>query len=220
MVHTLDGSAAHLHEVLNVIYDLAERGVGVRSLAGPLQINIADEGMGTSRSFCWPCSPKWERTFTAERAACAPAVARANSCRIDRSWPTRPAKSDFARLLKARTTPSVRSLPRPASRRPHCTGTWLAIPRQPWWLETGFCAPRDRRAWTWHLTLKFELRRRSASPPTRRPGPGSRSGSMGTTRDRRHSSLGMLSPLACEQLLAARKGGGLNHERASPAPGA
>ena len=75
MVHTLDGSAAHLHEVLNVIYDLAERGVGVRSLAGPLQINIADEGMGTSRSFCWPCSPKWERTFTAERAACAPAVA-------------------------------------------------------------------------------------------------------------------------------------------------
>ena len=40
------GGLTDLREVLNVVHDLAERGIGVRSLADPLLINITDDGMG------------------------------------------------------------------------------------------------------------------------------------------------------------------------------
>ena len=41
MVRTLDGSAGSLREVLNLLHDLAGRGIGVRSLAHPLPISTA-----------------------------------------------------------------------------------------------------------------------------------------------------------------------------------
>jgi hypothetical protein len=59
VVHTLDRLGRNLREVLNLVHDLAERGVGVRSLADPLPINTTDEGMGRRRSCCWRCSPRW-----------------------------------------------------------------------------------------------------------------------------------------------------------------
>lgn len=43
---TLDRLGRNLHEVLNLVHDLAEQTIGVRSLADPLPINTADEGMG------------------------------------------------------------------------------------------------------------------------------------------------------------------------------
>src|SRR5664280_3177881 len=46
VVHTLDRLGRNLREVLNLVHDLAERGIGVRSLADPLPINTTDEGMG------------------------------------------------------------------------------------------------------------------------------------------------------------------------------
>jgi hypothetical protein len=46
VVYTLDRLGRNLREVLNLVHDLAERGIGVRSLADPLPINTADEGMG------------------------------------------------------------------------------------------------------------------------------------------------------------------------------
>ncbi len=46
VVHTLDRIGRNLREVLNLVHDLAERGIGVRSLADPLPINITDDGMG------------------------------------------------------------------------------------------------------------------------------------------------------------------------------
>jgi hypothetical protein len=36
--------------VLNLVHDLARRGIGVQSLADPLPIGTADEGMAVSRS--------------------------------------------------------------------------------------------------------------------------------------------------------------------------
>jgi hypothetical protein len=59
VVYTLDRLGRNLREVLNLVHDLTERGVGVRSLADPLPINTADEGMAASRSCSWPCSPRW-----------------------------------------------------------------------------------------------------------------------------------------------------------------
>jgi DNA invertase Pin-like site-specific DNA recombinase len=46
VVHTLDRIGRNLREVLNLVHDLAERGIGVRSLADPLPIDTTGEGMG------------------------------------------------------------------------------------------------------------------------------------------------------------------------------
>ncbi|MEV3927521.1 recombinase family protein [Actinomadura coerulea] len=59
VVHTLDRIGRNLREVLNLVHDLAEKGIGVRSLADPLPINTADEGMGRIAFLLSPCSPRW-----------------------------------------------------------------------------------------------------------------------------------------------------------------
>jgi hypothetical protein len=46
VVYTLDRLGRNLREVLNLVHELAGRGVGVRSIADPLPINTADDGMG------------------------------------------------------------------------------------------------------------------------------------------------------------------------------
>jgi hypothetical protein len=46
VVHALDRIGRNRREVLNLAYDLAARGIGVRSLGGLLPINTADEGTG------------------------------------------------------------------------------------------------------------------------------------------------------------------------------
>jgi hypothetical protein len=59
VVHTLDRLGRNLREVLNLVHDLSEKDIGVRSLADPLPINTADEARAASPSCCWPCSPRW-----------------------------------------------------------------------------------------------------------------------------------------------------------------
>lgn len=51
VVHTLDRIGRNLREVLNLVHELSEHGVGVRSLANPLPINTADEGMARIARF-------------------------------------------------------------------------------------------------------------------------------------------------------------------------
>ncbi|WP_369392393.1 recombinase family protein [Streptomyces sp. CG1] len=77
VVHTLDRLGRNLREVLNLVYDLNERHIGVRSLADPLPINTADEGMGRIAFLLLALFAEMERTFTGERAAHARAVAEA-----------------------------------------------------------------------------------------------------------------------------------------------
>jgi DNA invertase Pin-like site-specific DNA recombinase len=74
VVHTLDRIGRNLREVLNLVHDLAERGIGVRSLADPLPI---------------------------KRAARARAVAEASGRRIGRPVAHPEDKIEYARLLKA-----------------------------------------------------------------------------------------------------------------------
>ena len=74
VVHTLDRLGRNLREVLNLVHDLATRGIGVRSLANPLPISTADEGMGRIAFLLLALFAEMERTFTAERAAHARAV--------------------------------------------------------------------------------------------------------------------------------------------------
>ena len=101
VVHTLDRLGRNLREVLNLVHDLAERGVGVRSLADPLPINTADEGMGRIAFLLLALFAEMERTFTAERAANARAVAEAKGRHIGRPVAHPADKIEYAQLLKA-----------------------------------------------------------------------------------------------------------------------
>lgn len=101
IVHTLDRLGRNLREVLNLVHDLAEKGVGVRSLADPLPINTADDGMGRIAFLLLALFAEMERTFTAERAANARAVAEAKGRRVGRPVAHATDKIEYARLLKA-----------------------------------------------------------------------------------------------------------------------
>ena len=101
VVHTLDRLGRNLREVLNLVHDLAERGIGVRSLADPLPINTTDEGMGRIAFLLLALFAEMERTFGAERAAHARAVAEAKNRRIGRPLAHPAEKVEYARLLKA-----------------------------------------------------------------------------------------------------------------------
>jgi len=101
VVHTLDRLGRNLREVLNLVHDLAGRGIGVRSLADPLPINTTDEGMGRIAFLLLALFAEMERTFGAERAAHARAVAEAKNRRIGRPVAHPAEKVEYARLLKA-----------------------------------------------------------------------------------------------------------------------
>lgn len=101
VVYTLDRLGRNLREVLNLVHDLAERNVGVRSLADPLPINTADEGMGRIAFLLLALFAEMERTFSAERAAHARAVAEAANRRVGRPVAHPDEKIEYARLLKA-----------------------------------------------------------------------------------------------------------------------
>jgi DNA invertase Pin-like site-specific DNA recombinase len=101
VVHTLDRIGRNLREVLNLVHDLAGRGIGVRSLADPLPINTGDEGMGRIAFLLLALFAEMERSFTAERSAHARAVAEAAGRRIGRPIAHPEDKIEYARLLKS-----------------------------------------------------------------------------------------------------------------------
>ncbi|MEU3262153.1 MULTISPECIES: recombinase family protein [Actinomycetes] len=104
VVHTLDRLGRNLREVLNLVHDLNEKQIGVRSLADPLPINTADEGMARIAFLLLALFAEMERTFTAERAAHARTVAEAAGRRIGRPVAHPADKIEYARLLKAQGT--------------------------------------------------------------------------------------------------------------------
>ncbi|WP_433464078.1 recombinase family protein [Spirillospora sp. CA-128828] len=101
VVHTLDRIGRNLREVLNLVHELAEKKIGVRSLADPLPINTADDGMGRIAFLLLALFAEMERTFTAERAAHARTVAEAAGRQIGRPIDHPEDKIEYARLLKA-----------------------------------------------------------------------------------------------------------------------
>jgi DNA invertase Pin-like site-specific DNA recombinase len=100
-VHTLDRLGRNLREVLNLVHDLAEKNIGVRSLADPRPINTTDEGMGRIAFLLLALFAEMERTFTADRAAHARTVAEASGRQIGRPVAHPEDKIEYARLLKA-----------------------------------------------------------------------------------------------------------------------
>ena len=82
------------------VHRRAGRGIGVRSLADPLPINTGDEGMGRIAFLLLALFAEMERTFTAERAAQARAVAEASNRHIGRPIAHPAGKIEYAQLLR------------------------------------------------------------------------------------------------------------------------
>jgi DNA invertase Pin-like site-specific DNA recombinase len=101
VVYTLDRLGRNLREVLNLVHDLSEKGIGVRSLADPLPIDTTDDGMGRIAFLLLALFAEMERTFTTERAAHARAVAEAAGRHVGRPVAHPADKIEYARLLKA-----------------------------------------------------------------------------------------------------------------------
>jgi len=100
VVHTLDRLGRNLREVLNLVHDLNQRGIAVRTLADPLPIATTGEGMGRIAFLLLALFAEMERTFSAERAAHARAVAETHGRRAGRPVAHPADKIEYARLLR------------------------------------------------------------------------------------------------------------------------
>jgi DNA invertase Pin-like site-specific DNA recombinase len=102
VVHTLDRLGRTVRDTLNLIHDLAERGVGVRNLADPIKVDSANPGdpMAQLAVVLLALFGQMERTYTLERAAHARAVATAKGRRVGRPTVVDPDKLAYAVHLR------------------------------------------------------------------------------------------------------------------------
>lgn len=102
VVHTLDRLGRTVRDTLNLIHDLAERGVGVRNLADPIKVDSANpsDPMAQLAVVLLALFAQMERTYTLERAAHARAVATAKGRRVGRPSVVDPDKLAYAAHLR------------------------------------------------------------------------------------------------------------------------
>lgn len=102
VVYTLDRLGRNLREMLNMIHDLTEQGIKIRSLADPFPVDTSrnDARAEISTHFLGFLA-QVERAFANERAAHARAVRRANGVRVGRKRAHSDNDIEHARLLRA-----------------------------------------------------------------------------------------------------------------------
>lgn len=102
VVHTLDRLGRTVRDTLNLVHELKERGVGVRTLADPLPIDTSspDSPMAQLAVVMLALFAEMERTYAAERASHARAVASANGRRTGRPSVVDADKLEHAMLLR------------------------------------------------------------------------------------------------------------------------
>lgn len=102
VVHTLDRLGRTVRDTLNMIHDLAERGIGIRNLADPIKVDSSNpnDPMAQLAVVLLALFGQMERTYTIERAAHARAVATAKGRRIGRPVLVDAAKLDYAAHLR------------------------------------------------------------------------------------------------------------------------
>lgn len=102
VVHTLDRLGRTVRDTLNLIYELSERGIGVRNLADPVKVDSsrADDPMAQLAVVLLALFAQMERTYAMERAAHARAVATAKGRRVGRPVVVDPAKLEWAAHLR------------------------------------------------------------------------------------------------------------------------
>lgn len=102
VVHTLDRLGRTVRDTLNLIHDLAERGVGVRNLADPIKVDSSnpEDPMAQLAVVLLALFGQMERTYTVERAAHARAMATAKGRRVGRPSVVDPDKLAYAEHLR------------------------------------------------------------------------------------------------------------------------
>lgn len=107
MVHTLDRLGRTVRDTLNLMHELKERRVGVRTLADPLHIDTSapDSPMAQLAVVMLALFAEMERTYAAERAAHARAVATVNGRRTGRPSVVDPDKLEHALMLREKGKP-------------------------------------------------------------------------------------------------------------------
>ena len=102
VVHTLDRLGRTVRDTLNLIHDLADRGVGVRNLADPIKVDSSDpsDPMAQLAVVLLALFAQMERTYMLERVAHARSVATAKGRRIGRPSVVNPNQIDYARRLR------------------------------------------------------------------------------------------------------------------------
>ena len=102
VVHTLDRLGRTVRDTLNLIHELAVRGVGVRNLADPIRIDSANpaDPMAQLAVVLLALFGQMERTYALEGAAHARAVATAKGRRVGRPVTVDPGKLNYAAHLR------------------------------------------------------------------------------------------------------------------------
>lgn len=101
VVYTLDRLGRNIREVLNLVHDLEQRGIGLRTLADPMPIDTSsDNAMARVSMLMLALFAEMERTFAAERAAHAREVRRAHGKPVGRPRAHTDKDIDYARLLR------------------------------------------------------------------------------------------------------------------------
>ena len=91
-----------MRDTLNLIHDLAERGIGVRNLADPIRVDSSrpDDHMAQLAVVMLALFAQMERTYAIERAAHARAVAKTKGRRIGRPTVVDPDRLAYAAHLR------------------------------------------------------------------------------------------------------------------------
>ncbi len=102
VVHTLDRLGRTVRDTLNLIHELAERGVGIRNLADPIKVDSSNpsDPMAQLAVVLLALFAQLERTYMLERAAHARAVATTKGRRVGRPVLVDSAKIAYAAQLR------------------------------------------------------------------------------------------------------------------------
>ncbi|MGP5608409.1 recombinase family protein [Arthrobacter rhombi] len=102
VVHTLDRLGRTVRDTLNLIHDLAERGVGLRNLADPIRVDSSnpEDPMSQLAVVMLALFGQMERTYAIERAAHARAIATSKGKRVGRPSVVESAKLAYAEHLR------------------------------------------------------------------------------------------------------------------------
>ncbi len=103
VVLTLDRLGRTVRDTLNLIHDLAQRGIGVRNLADPIKVDSSnpDDPMAQLAVVLLALFAQMERTYSLERAAHARAVAEAKGRPAGRPVSVDPHRLAWAARLRA-----------------------------------------------------------------------------------------------------------------------
>ncbi|MCD2191690.1 recombinase family protein [Actinomycetospora soli] len=103
VVHTLDRLGRTVRDTLNLIHDLAQRGIGVRNLADPIRVDSSNpaDPMAQLAVVLLALFAQMERTYSLERAAHARAVAELKGRPAGRPVSVDPHRLAWAERLRA-----------------------------------------------------------------------------------------------------------------------